>query len=323
MEGSVPPVTQDAGLRRRRGILRNDFSDIRHVTLETFSTPCPSPIPSTVRVSAMFLFAHLASASNGTTKMTPTDLYLIVHRVCPVLLLLLLCSKSCCALSLEHSRTHLGGARRAARPSPSILHQEFRFRSDHHVLRRRHDWRLELAPNIQQEGHVTRARQHHEKICGNSCTQQRPVSSPQRHCASALRASTPSSVDDDASTTTTTGNDEGDLQSNALADPTNDDGDNSLSISKVQAVLEDDDDDNYIVPSVSQILRFAIPAIGVWLCSPLLSMIDTSVVGLFSGTIQQAALNPAVAGTCRNGRREIHRDMDSCSCGSPVSCFLY
>jgi len=50
-------------------------------------------------------------------------------------------------------------------------------------------------------------------------------------------------------------------------------------------------------PSVMKILKFAIPAIGVWLCGPLLSLIDTSAVGLFSGTIQQAALNPAVAVT--------------------------
>ncbi len=50
-------------------------------------------------------------------------------------------------------------------------------------------------------------------------------------------------------------------------------------------------------PKVSKILKFAIPAIGVWLCNPLLSLIDTSAVGLFSGTIQQAALNPAVAVT--------------------------
>jgi len=48
-------------------------------------------------------------------------------------------------------------------------------------------------------------------------------------------------------------------------------------------------------PSLRQILNFAVPAIGVWLCSPLLSLIDTSSVGLLSGTAQQAALNPAVA----------------------------
>jgi len=50
-------------------------------------------------------------------------------------------------------------------------------------------------------------------------------------------------------------------------------------------------------PNVKKILKFAIPAIAVWLCGPLLSLIDTSAVGLFSGTYQQAALNPAVAVT--------------------------
>ena len=50
-------------------------------------------------------------------------------------------------------------------------------------------------------------------------------------------------------------------------------------------------------PSVGRILKFAIPAVGVWLCSPLLSLIDTSAVGLLAGTTQQAALNPAVAVT--------------------------
>mmetsp|Transcript_29341 Transcript_29341/g.33690 ORF Transcript_29341/g.33690 Transcript_29341/m.33690 type:complete len:812 (-) Transcript_29341:408-2843(-) len=51
------------------------------------------------------------------------------------------------------------------------------------------------------------------------------------------------------------------------------------------------------VSSIGKIVKFAIPACGVWLCSPLLSLIDTSSVGLLSGTIQQAALNPAVAVT--------------------------
>jgi Na+-driven multidrug efflux pump len=48
---------------------------------------------------------------------------------------------------------------------------------------------------------------------------------------------------------------------------------------------------------VGKILKFAVPAIGVWLCGPLLSLIDTSSVGMLSGTVQQAALNPAVAVT--------------------------
>jgi Na+-driven multidrug efflux pump len=50
------------------------------------------------------------------------------------------------------------------------------------------------------------------------------------------------------------------------------------------------------------VLAFAIPAIGVWLCSPLLSLIDTSSVGLLAGTAQQAALNPAVAVTDYSAR---------------------
>jgi len=51
------------------------------------------------------------------------------------------------------------------------------------------------------------------------------------------------------------------------------------------------------VPNVKSISRFAIAALGVWLCSPILSLIDTSAVGLLSGTAQQAALNPAVSVT--------------------------
>ena len=55
-------------------------------------------------------------------------------------------------------------------------------------------------------------------------------------------------------------------------------------------------------PQVADILRIAIPAIGIWLCNPLLSMIDTSTVGLFAGTAQQAALNPAVSVTDYSAR---------------------
>lgn len=60
---------------------------------------------------------------------------------------------------------------------------------------------------------------------------------------------------------------------------------------------EIEQEDHIEAPSVKKILKFAIPAIGVWLCGPLLSLIDTSAVGLLSGTAQQAALNPAVAVT--------------------------
>ena len=54
---------------------------------------------------------------------------------------------------------------------------------------------------------------------------------------------------------------------------------------------------NFDAPPVMTIVKFAIPAVGVWLCSPLLSLIDTSAVGMLSGTVHQAALNPAVAVT--------------------------
>lgn len=64
-----------------------------------------------------------------------------------------------------------------------------------------------------------------------------------------------------------------------------------------QAALYEEKEDSIVAPSVAKILKFAVPAIGVWLCSPLLSLIDTSAVGILSGTVQQAALNPAVAVT--------------------------
>ena len=71
----------------------------------------------------------------------------------------------------------------------------------------------------------------------------------------------------------------------------------SLTAALVSDPKEKAQEDSIDAPSVKKILKFAIPAIGVWLCSPLLSLIDTSAVGLLSGTAQQAALNPAVAVT--------------------------
>lgn len=53
-------------------------------------------------------------------------------------------------------------------------------------------------------------------------------------------------------------------------------------------------DDLVEAPTVQNIIKFAIPAIGIWLCGPLLSLIDTSAVGMLSGTAQLAALNPAI-----------------------------
>ncbi len=68
-----------------------------------------------------------------------------------------------------------------------------------------------------------------------------------------------------------------------------------IEAQRQQAIEEDQE--VIEAPRLSKIIKFAIPAVGVWLCSPLLSLIDTSSVGLLSGTAQQAALNPAVAVT--------------------------
>jgi len=73
----------------------------------------------------------------------------------------------------------------------------------------------------------------------------------------------------------------------------------SLSTDASESSKDSDDRNASIIstPSVREILKFAVPAIGVWLCGPILSLIDTSAVGVLSGTVQQAALNPAVAVT--------------------------
>jgi hypothetical protein len=68
-------------------------------------------------------------------------------------------------------------------------------------------------------------------------------------------------------------------------------------------------------PTVMTILKFAIPAVGVWLCSPMLSLIDTSAVGILSGTTQQAALNPAVAVTDYAALLMVSRGVFRCSIG--------
>jgi len=101
-------------------------------------------------------------------------------------------------------------------------------------------------------------------------------------------------------------------------DPTADDGfpcvDGELStnttIAKTAATNSDTDSESHQqaliqssdAPSVMEIIRFALPAIGIYLCSPLLSTIDTSTVGLLCGTLQQAALNPAVTITDYSAR---------------------
>lgn len=68
----------------------------------------------------------------------------------------------------------------------------------------------------------------------------------------------------------------------------------SHKVSTLSSSQSINDDQDLQAPGVKNIIAFAIPAIGIWLCGPLLSLIDTSAVGLLSGTAQQAALNPAI-----------------------------
>ena len=54
----------------------------------------------------------------------------------------------------------------------------------------------------------------------------------------------------------------------------------------------DDDDDATKEASVKDLMRFTLPTMAIWLCDPLLSLVDTSVVGLSSGTLELAAIAP-------------------------------
>lgn len=70
---------------------------------------------------------------------------------------------------------------------------------------------------------------------------------------------------------------------------------NNCTLPERSKTKNDNDKSNVLeAPNVKKIILFAIPAIGIWLCGPILSLIDTSAVGLLSGTAQQAALNPAI-----------------------------
>lgn len=117
------------------------------------------------------------------------------------------------------------------------------------------------------------------------------------------------SIDTNAGTTTISdsgsgsGNSEEDIQeilTTALIDPDVHGQISTKELRKAEeelALAKEDEEEPIIAPDITKIIKFAIPAVGVWLCSPLLSLIDTSSVGLLSGTVQQAALNPAVAVT--------------------------
>lgn len=58
-----------------------------------------------------------------------------------------------------------------------------------------------------------------------------------------------------------------------------------------EKLLENEEDVNEA--SKRQMLGFAIPALGIFLCNPLLSNIDNAFVGRMSGTSGLAALSPA------------------------------
>lgn len=81
-----------------------------------------------------------------------------------------------------------------------------------------------------------------------------------------------------------------DLQSDQIPPLSKDDNPNNNNTSS----LKHEGEEELETPDVRKIILFAIPAIGIWLCSPILSLIDTSAVGLLAGTSQQAALNPAI-----------------------------
>ena len=60
------------------------------------------------------------------------------------------------------------------------------------------------------------------------------------------------------------------------------------------AIGSDDDDENSgigPVPTLLTLLRFTIPTLGIWLAGPIMSLVDTSVVGL-SSSVELAAMGP-------------------------------
>lgn len=77
---------------------------------------------------------------------------------------------------------------------------------------------------------------------------------------------------------------------------------NNVTINETKIIMKQHNNIQVVVPSIKAILTFAIPAIGIWFCSPLLSMIDTATVGLYAPISHQAALNPATAITDYSAR---------------------
>ena len=55
---------------------------------------------------------------------------------------------------------------------------------------------------------------------------------------------------------------------------------------------EAETDEDTANASVRDLMKFTLPTMAIWLCEPLLSLVDTSVVGLSSSTIELAAIAP-------------------------------
>lgn len=61
--------------------------------------------------------------------------------------------------------------------------------------------------------------------------------------------------------------------------------------------LEEDEEATELVkaPSIKELLMFGVPTLGSWLLQPVLSLIDSSVVGMCSSLFELAALGPGIA----------------------------
>ena len=73
----------------------------------------------------------------------------------------------------------------------------------------------------------------------------------------------------------------------------------STSSTTSSSILDDQISIKSMVPSVKELLQFGLPTLGIWLLQPILSLIDTSVIGMSaaSGTsiMELAALGPGIA----------------------------
>ena len=71
------------------------------------------------------------------------------------------------------------------------------------------------------------------------------------------------------------------------------------STSSSAALLQDGSSKQTTVPTALDLLKFGLPTLGIWLLQPILSLIDTSVIGMSASSatsvLQLAALGPGIA----------------------------